>query len=84
MDTVQIILIVVIIALTMLLTIVGFQVALMIVDLRKALKRLNSLLEDSMIGGGLIRTEKISGIMELFKKNKKLEGKGSEIGDNSI
>jgi hypothetical protein len=83
MDTVQIILIIVIIALTLLLTIVGFQVVLMIIDLRKALKRLNSLLEDSMIGGGLIRTEKISGIMELFKKNKKLEGKGSEIGDNN-
>jgi len=81
MDTVRIILTVVIVALTLLLLVVGFQVILVIVDLRKALKKLNSLLEDSMLGGGLIRTEKINGILELFKKNKKLEGKGSEIGE---
>ncbi len=44
----------------------------MIVDLRRALKRLNSILEDSILGGGLIRPDKLTGIMELFKKDKKM------------
>ena len=72
MENVQILLVVVIVVLTLLLVIVGWQVILIIVDLRKAVKRLNNLLEDSMIGGGLLRPEKLSGLIEMVKKNKKL------------
>ena len=71
MDSVQKLLVVVIIALTALLVIVGVQVVLIILDLRRAVKRLNSILEDAVLGGGLIRPEKITGILEMFRKKKK-------------
>lgn len=77
MDGIQIMLIVVIIVLTLLLLVVGTQVMFIIIDLRKALKRLNSILEDAVLGGGLIRPEKITKIVELFKGSKKI----SEHGD---
>ena len=76
MDNVQTLLIVVVITLTLLLGIVGIQVFLVIIDLRKAVKRLNSILEDSILGGGLIRPEKLTGVLEMFGKNKKMETKG--------
>lgn len=81
MDGVQKLLIVVVSSLTLLLLVVGVQVVLIIIDLRKAIKRLNSILEDAILGGGLIRPEKLTGIVEILKKNKKLETHG-EIGDN--
>lgn len=58
MDSIQTLLIIVVISLTLLLVIVGMQVMLIIVDLRRAIKRLNSILEDAILGGGLIRPEK--------------------------
>jgi hypothetical protein len=73
MDPVQKLLIIVVVSLTVLLAIVGAQVILIIIDLRRALKRLNSILEDSILGGGLIRPEKLTGVIEIFKRNKKLE-----------
>ncbi len=76
MDSVQSLLIVVVISLTVLLIIVGVQVMLIIIDLRRAIKRLNSILEDAILGGGLIRPEKLTGIMEILRKNKKLETHG--------
>jgi len=76
MDGVQKLLIIVIIVLTTLLFVVGFQVILIIVDLRRALKRVNSILEDAVLGGGLIRPDKLTGILELFGKNKKLGKRG--------
>jgi hypothetical protein len=76
MDNVQTLLIVVVITLTLLLGIVGIQVFLVIIDLRKAIKRLNSILEDSILGGGLLRPEKLTGVLEMFGKNKKMETKG--------
>jgi hypothetical protein len=76
MDSIQTLLIVVVISLTVLLIIVGVQVLLIIVDLRKAIKRLNSILEDAVLGGGLIRPEKLTGIVEILKKTKKLEAHG--------
>ena len=76
MDNVQTLLIVVVISLTVLLLVVGVQVMLIIVDLRKAIKRLNSILEDAILGGGLIRPEKLTGVLELLHKNKKLETHG--------
>ncbi len=76
MDSVQTLLIVVVISLTVLLLIVGVQVMLIIIDLRRAIKRLNSILEDAILGGGLIRPDKLTSVMEIFKKNKRLETHG--------
>jgi hypothetical protein len=76
MDTVQKLLIFVVVSLTALLVIVGVQVMLIIIDLRKAIKRLNSILEDAILGGGLIRPEKLTGIVEILRKTKKLETHG--------
>ncbi|QQS38986.1 hypothetical protein IPM62_06435 [Candidatus Woesebacteria bacterium] len=70
MDTIQIILVVVVVALTLLLFVVGVQVVMILTDLRKSVKRLNSILEDSIWGGGLIRPEKLTGIFEMIKKKK--------------
>lgn len=76
MTGIQTILIIVVVLLTTLLLIVGVQVFLIILDLRLAIKRLNSILEDSVLGGGLIRPEKLTGIIEMFKKRKDLETRG--------
>lgn len=80
MSGVEKLLIFVVSSLTVLLLIVGVQVVLIILDLRKAVKRLNSILEDAILGGGLIRPEKLTGIVEIFKRNKKMEtyGQSSE------
>lgn len=76
MDQVQRLLVFVVISLTILLLVVGTQVVLVILDLRKAIKRLNSILEDAILGGGLIRPEKLTGILEMFKKGKRMEERG--------
>ena len=76
MDGIQKLLVVVIVSLTALLAIVGVQVILIILDLRKSVKRLNSILEDSVLGGGLIRPEKLTGIVEMFKRKKKIKNRG--------
>ena len=76
MDSVQRLLIIVVITLTVLLVVVGAQVVFIILDLRKAVKRLNSILEDAILGGGLIRPDKLTGIMEILKKNKSLQTHG--------
>ena len=76
MDGVQTLLVVVVITLTLLLIIVGAQVLLIIIDLRRAIKRLNSILEDAILGGGLIRPEKLTGVIEILRKTKKLEAHG--------
>ncbi len=76
MDSVQTLLVVVVISLTLLLVIVGVQVMLIIVDLRRAIKRLNSILEDAILGGGLIRPDKLTGVLEILRKNKSLQTHG--------
>jgi len=76
MDSVQTLLVIVVISLTVLLLIVGVQVMLIIIDLRRAIKRLNSILEDAILGGGLIRPDKLTSVMEIFKKNKTLTTHG--------
>jgi len=76
MEGIQTLLIVVVIALTVLLIVVGVQVILIILDIRRALKRLNSILDDSILGGGLIRPDKLTGVLELFKKKLKTHGSG--------
>jgi hypothetical protein len=63
MDGIQKLLIIVVTSLTILLLVVGIQVILIIIDLRRAIKRLNSILEDAILGGGLIRPEKLTGVL---------------------
>ncbi len=78
MDSVQRLLVVVVISLTVLLFIVGIQVVFIILDLRKSVKRLNSILEDALLGGGLIRPNKLTGIAEMFKRDKSVQTHGQE------
>lgn len=78
MTGVQTLLIIVVVVLTILLIVVGTQVFLIILDLRKAVYRLNSILEDSILGGGLIRPEKLTGVLEMFRKGKKMESRGQD------
>jgi hypothetical protein len=70
MDGIQTLLIAVVLILTTLLVLVGIQILLILFDLRKGVKKINTILDDSLLGGGLIRTEKLAGILELFKKKK--------------
>jgi len=70
MENVQVILVIVVVSLTILLLAVGTQVFLIMLDLRRSVKRLNSLLEDSILGGGLLRPEKLTSILEIFKRKK--------------
>ena len=51
---------------------------MIILDLRKAIKRLNSILEDAILGGGLIRPDKLTGVLEILRKGKKLETHGTQ------
>lgn len=76
MDIVQKLLVAVIVSLTILLAVVGVQVILILTDLRRAVKRLNNILDDSIIGGGLLRPDKLTGILEFFKKRKEVEKHG--------
>lgn len=78
MDSVQRLLIIVVVSLTVLLVIVGIQVIFIILDLRKSVKRLNSILEDAVLGGGLIRPDKLTGIAEMFKRDKSMTTHGQE------
>lgn len=78
MDSVQRLLVIVVISLTVLLVIVGIQVVFIILDLRKSIKRLNSILEDAILGGGLIRPDRLTGIAEMFKKDKSVTTHGQE------
>ena len=76
METAQKVLTFVAVSLTVLFLIVGIQVFLVISDLRQAIKRLNSILEDAILGGGLIKPEKLTGVIEMIKKGKKMESHG--------
>jgi len=76
MENIQTLLVVVVVALTLLLMVVGFQVILIIVDLRRALRRLNSILDDAILGGGLISPGKLTGIVEMFRRKKKMQTHG--------
>ena len=78
MDSIQKLLVVVVISLTILLVLVGAQVVMVIIDLRRAIKRLNSILEDAILGGGLIRPEKLTGVLEMLRKGKKLQSQGQD------
>ena len=77
MDGVQRLLVIVVITLTVLLVVVGVQVVFIILDLIKAVKRLNSILEDAILGGGLIRPDRLTGIAEMFKRDKTMTTHGN-------
>lgn len=79
MDGIQTLLAVVIVSLTILLVIVGVQVFLFILDARRAVKRLNSILEDSILGGGLLKPEKLTGILSLFKRGGNTDSIGTDV-----
>ena len=74
MSAIQTLLTIVVISLTVLLIIVGVQVLLVIMDLRRSVRRLNSILEDSLLGGGLIRPDKLTSVLDFFRKKKPDEG----------
>lgn len=76
MESVQTLLTIVVIALTVLLIVIGVQIFMVIRDLRRIMKRVNAILEDSIIGGGLIRPEKLTSILELFKRKKHMHTHG--------
>ncbi len=78
MGNIQTLLVIVVVALTALLTIVGIQVFLILHDTRKAVKRLNSILDDSILGGGLLRPDKLTGILGMFGKHKKMQEHGQQ------
>lgn len=81
MENVQTLLTVVVIALTVLLLVIGVQIFMVIKDLRRMMKRVNALLEDSIIGGGLIRPDKLTSVLELFRRKKGMQthGEGGKI-----
>ncbi len=72
----QTLLIIIVVSLTLLLLVVGLQVLMVILDLRRAVRRLNSMLGDSIIGGGLLDTDKLTGIVEMVGRKKKMETHG--------
>ncbi|MEK7526026.1 MAG: hypothetical protein AAB546_00940 [Patescibacteria group bacterium] len=76
MEGIQTLLVVVVVSLTTLLVIVGIQIVMVIIDLRKSIKRLNSILEDAILGGGLIRPEKLTGVLSMFRKGKGVTSHG--------
>lgn len=84
MDNIQIILVIVVIALTLLLVVVGVQVVLIILDMRRALKRLNSILDDAILGGGMISPGKLTGIVEMLRKKKEMKSHGNKDDFNQI
>lgn len=80
MDGIQTLLVIVVITLTTLLIIIGYQVLRVILDLRRALKRLNSILDDSILGGGLIRPDRLTSVIEFFRnKGLKRHGNSQEV-----
>ena len=86
METVEIqkLLVIVVISLTVLLVIVGIQVMFIILDLRRALKRLNNILDDSILGGGLINAQKLTGIVEMFRGSKNMKTHGDNEGMKTL
>lgn len=82
MENVQTLLTVVVIVLTVFLIVIGVQIFLVIRDVRRIMRRVNSILEDSIIGGGLIRPDKLTGILELFRRKKSMHTHGE--GENPL
>jgi len=84
MEGVQALLVIVVIALTVLLVVVGVQVMLIVMDMRRALRRLNSILDDAILGGGLISPGKLTGLVEMLRRKKEMKNRGNSDGMNSV
>lgn len=82
MGNVQTLLVIVVISLTLLLAVVGIQVIMVIMDLRRAIKRMNSILDDAILGGGLIKPNRLTGLIEMFKHKKEMHTYGETSSDN--
>ncbi len=78
MNAIETVLTIVVISLAILFIIVGVQVTLVIFELRKAVRRLNNILEDAVLGGGLIRPDKLTGILEFFRKGRNTSSHGQD------
>lgn len=76
MSSIETILTVVVVALAVLFVVVGIQVTLVIFELRKAIRRFNNILEDAIIGGGLIRPDKLTEVLEFFRKKRDTGSRG--------
>lgn len=79
MNGVETVLTIVVISLAILFIIVGVQVTLVIFELRRAVRRLNNILEDAILGGGLIRPDKLTGILEFIRKRKETQNVGTKV-----
>lgn len=80
MNGIETLLVIVVITLTTLLIIIGYQVLRMVIDLRRAVKRLNSLLDDSILGGGLLKPDKLTSVLEFFRnKGLKRHGESNQL-----
>ncbi len=79
MNGIQTLLTIVVVSLAILLIVVGIQVSLVIIDLRRAVKRLNNILEDAILGGGLLRPDKLSGVLEFFRKKRDTGSHGQQV-----
>lgn len=79
MSGVETILTIVVISLAILFIIVGIQVTLVIWELRRAIKRMNNILEDSIMGGGLLRPDKLTGVLEFFRKKRETGTHGQQV-----
>lgn len=75
MLTVQVVLAVVIVILSSLLVAVGIQVFFILRELYTAVKRINSILGDAVLGGGLIQHGGAREFVEALKKLKDFKGK---------
>lgn len=71
MDITETVLVVVVVILTALLVVFGYHVTLVVFDVRRALKKINEILDDTILGGGMVKTEKLRSLIEIFKKTKK-------------
>lgn len=67
MESTQTLLTIIVIALTLLLCVVGVQVVLVILDIRKALKRLNMLLASYLTGSDPIKLRELIHILRRKK-----------------
>ena len=79
MNGVETVLTIVVISLAILFIIVGVQVTLVIWELRRAIKRMNNILEDAIMGGGLLRPDKLTGVLEFFRKKRDTGTHGQQI-----
>jgi len=84
-DSTQILLIVVVSALTIVLVVIGFQIIFILQEVRKSFQKINKMLDDATVVTGIVSksatnvstfTSALSGFLQVFKifSNKKEDG----------